>query len=293
MRRTDRRLPSARVRFEPGFVSRLAGLEMRLVASRQRSEGMGLGSMDGAGTDLVGFRPYRPGEDLRQLDWNLLARLEKPFVRVTRREAGESWAVALDASASMGVGPPGKLQRAAECTAAFWALGCRLGARMRVVVSAGEGAQPRLFEGRSREGSGPLLRFLEELVAEGCSGLGSVLDNPQWFRECSRVLCIGDLGGVTPEGVLSLRRGSREVSFLQLCSPQEFHPAEGPVEWWDPEQDEVLELDLSRADCLRYHDLLEQQMELWRSLASRHRIAHACRSTAEDFETLMSELFSR
>ena len=44
-----------------------------------------------------------PREDLRGLDWNLYARLDKPFVRVTRREAGEAWAVAVAATSTWSI----------------------------------------------------------------------------------------------------------------------------------------------------------------------------------------------
>ena len=293
MTRADRELPAATVHFESDFGARLAALELRLAAARQSREGQGQAHLFGAGADLVGYRPYRPGEDLRQLDWNLLARLDRPFVRVTRREAGESWVVAIDASASMGVGPPGKLQRAAECAAALWAHGGRIGADVRVLVSAGERDRPQVFEGRAREGTAALLTFLEKQHAGGRAGLATLLERPQWFRAAARVYCISDLCDTPPELVLRLRRGSRELSLLQLGAPQEFDVEPGPVEWWDPEQGATLRMDVSMEDCSRYHAELEARLELWRELTAKHRIGFACRSTREDFELLVGGLLGR
>lgn len=292
MTRADRQLPAPSVRFEPDFLARAANLEARLSATRQRREGQGQAQLSGAGADLVGFRPYRPGEDLRQLDWNLLARLEKPFVRVTRREAGESWVVAIDASGSMGVGPPGKLQRAAECAAALSSVGARLGAKVRIVMSAGSSEAPRIFEDRAREGPGALLSFLQSYPAEGSSGMASLLAGPGFVRDAGRIFLIGDLDETPASRVLSLRRASREVSLLQLCAPEEFEPELGAVEWWDPEAGELLRLDVSDADRSRYHKALEARLELWREMASRHRITYACRSTREEFEVLVSEMLN-
>lgn len=286
----SRRLPAPGVQFEPDFSARVGALQLRIASSRQSREGLGVAQQSGAGADLVGYRPYRPGEDLRQLDWSLLARLDRPFVRVTRREAGELWSVVLDASASMGVGPPGKLQRGAECAAALAAVGGRLGVDVRLVLSDGEGGAPRLFEGRQREGPGPVISFLEEQQARGDRGLGALLGNPSWARGASRLFLIGDLSDLRARDVLSLRQAGRSVAFLQLAAPQELDPEAGGVEWWDPEGDQVLHLDVSEADCSHYHQLLEERLESWRAMASRHRVAFSCRSTREAFEDLVAWL---
>ena len=36
----------------------------------------------GGGTDLAMIRPYRPGDDVRHIDWNVTARMHEPHVRV-------------------------------------------------------------------------------------------------------------------------------------------------------------------------------------------------------------------
>ncbi|MEM7516854.1 MAG: DUF58 domain-containing protein, partial [Planctomycetota bacterium] len=105
--------------FTQDFSRRLEQLVRRRGAQGASREGRGAARIQGAGEEFTGFRPYRPGEDLRQLDWDLLARLDLPFVRTTRREATEAWTLLIDGSASMGVGPPPKFQRAAELAVAL------------------------------------------------------------------------------------------------------------------------------------------------------------------------------
>ncbi len=292
MRGVQPRLPAARVRFEPSYPRRVAALQLRLAAARQSREGSGFGAAPGSGEDLVGFRPYGPGEDLRQLDWNLLARLDRPFVRVTRREAGERWVVVIDGSASMGVGPPGKLQRAAECAGALVALAARLRAELELFVSGGVDERPRRFPVRAREGHAGAFAFLEEQVAAGPHGLASALRNGRVFADAARVFLIGDLGGLEPRDVLGLRRGSREVRLLQLLAPAELEPELGAREWWDPETAERLRLDVDEARRELYLQALEDRLELWRALAARHRLGFTARSTAEPFEALVEELFA-
>jgi len=58
----------------------------------------------GPGFDFDEHRPYRPGDDVRRIDWNVTARFRQPFVRETHAERELNVIVALDVSASMGFG---------------------------------------------------------------------------------------------------------------------------------------------------------------------------------------------
>ncbi|MCC7126383.1 MAG: DUF58 domain-containing protein, partial [Acidobacteria bacterium] len=58
----------------------------------------------GPGFDFDEHRPYRPGDDVRRIDWNVTARFRQPFVRETHAERELNVVVALDLSASMSFG---------------------------------------------------------------------------------------------------------------------------------------------------------------------------------------------
>lgn len=55
----------------------------------------------GAGFDFDQHVPYRPGDDVRLIDWNVTARLNVPFRRETHAERELDIVLALDVSASM------------------------------------------------------------------------------------------------------------------------------------------------------------------------------------------------
>ncbi|MGH9386717.1 MAG: DUF58 domain-containing protein [Vicinamibacterales bacterium] len=57
--------------------------------------------VSGTGFDFKEHRPYRPGDDVRRIDWNVTARLRAPFVRLTDAERELNLVVALDLSPSM------------------------------------------------------------------------------------------------------------------------------------------------------------------------------------------------
>jgi uncharacterized protein (DUF58 family) len=58
----------------------------------------------GPGFDFDEHRPYRPGDDVRRIDWNVTARFQRPFVRETHAERELNVIVALDTTASMAFG---------------------------------------------------------------------------------------------------------------------------------------------------------------------------------------------
>lgn len=58
----------------------------------------------GAGFDFDEHQPYRPGDDVRRIDWNVTARMDAPFVRHTHAEREMNAIVVMDASRSMALG---------------------------------------------------------------------------------------------------------------------------------------------------------------------------------------------
>ena len=58
----------------------------------------------GPGFDFDELQPYRPGDDVRRIDWNVTARLNAPFVRHTHAERELSMMIAVDVSRSMDLG---------------------------------------------------------------------------------------------------------------------------------------------------------------------------------------------
>lgn len=58
----------------------------------------------GRGIEFEEFREYVPGDDIRQIDWNVTARMDKPFVKVFREEREQTLFFLVDASASLHFG---------------------------------------------------------------------------------------------------------------------------------------------------------------------------------------------
>lgn len=272
-------LPSPRVEWPEGFAARLEGFVPRMAARRERREGAGGSSVLGAGEEFIGHRPYREGEDLRRLDWGLLARSDQPFVRRTRREAAESWAVVVDTSASMGLGVPGKLSAAATLAAALATVGARGGARVQVIT----GAAPPL-EVRRGAPLSQLLASLGELVAGTSSGVQGLLSSWRPPSACGLVAVLGDLVGTEPQDLAAWERPGRELVLAQVLAPEELEPpSDEAVRWFDPEG-EAVRSSAGEAAVQGYERRLEAWLERWARAARRPGLRWSVGSSAAPFE---------
>src|SRR3954453_5885568 len=77
---------------------------LRLNASRRftnRARGEHLASKGGTGTEFCVYRDYSPGDDVRFVDWNIFARIERPYLKQFHHEEELHVAIILDASNSM------------------------------------------------------------------------------------------------------------------------------------------------------------------------------------------------
>ncbi len=63
--------------------------------------------MRGPGFDFDEHQAYRPGDDVRRIDWNVTARLNAPYVRHTHAERELNVMIAIDISRSMELGTSG------------------------------------------------------------------------------------------------------------------------------------------------------------------------------------------
>jgi uncharacterized protein (DUF58 family) len=112
------------------------GRAARLLVLRSRLEATGLfagnyrSAFRGGGLEYEESRPYAPGDDVRSLDWSATARAGRPHVKVFREDRDRSLLLALDVSASMGFGTPGKAATAAHALALLASAAARAGDRV-------------------------------------------------------------------------------------------------------------------------------------------------------------------
>src|SRR5207249_9071355 len=105
-------------------LDRLARL--RLNAARRftnRGRGEHLAAKGGTSTEFCDYRDYTPGDDVRFVDWNIFARIERPYLKQFHQEEEMHIALLVDASTSMTF--EDKLGLARRFAAAFGVIGLR------------------------------------------------------------------------------------------------------------------------------------------------------------------------
>ena len=101
----------------------------------------------GQSVEFADFRNYVPGDDLRFVDWNLYARLEKLFLKLFLEEEDLHFYALIDASLSMDFGEPTKLHYAKQLAAALGFVGLCRADRVKIETL-----------GQSMRTPGPVLR---------------------------------------------------------------------------------------------------------------------------------------
>src|SRR3954452_12043007 len=118
----------------------------------------------GSSVEFADFRPYVAGDDIRQIDWNLYARMERFFLKLFVAEEELTIHLLVDNTASMDWGEPNKLLYARRAAGAFGYIA--LSSLDRVTVMAfGDGAARQLPGVRGKRGALPLFDFLQKLPA--------------------------------------------------------------------------------------------------------------------------------
>src|SRR5436190_13978446 len=109
---------------DPDFLARLEQLEL---VSRKiflgRLKGERRSKRRGQSVEFMDFRNYVVGDDLRFLDWNLYARLDRLFIRLFLEEEDLHFYLLIDNSLSMDFGTPTKLHFAKQIAAALGFIG--------------------------------------------------------------------------------------------------------------------------------------------------------------------------
>lgn len=87
---------------DPALAAALADLPLApRAATAVRAEGRHPARVPGGGHEFAQYRGYQPGDDLRRVDWKLLARSDRFYVREADAETALPVRLVLDASASM------------------------------------------------------------------------------------------------------------------------------------------------------------------------------------------------
>ena len=186
----------------------------------------------GSSVEFADYRNYAAGDDLRQLDWNIYARLERPYIKLLEDEEDLAVHLILDASASMdfpaeGEADQNKLLCAKRILAGLAYVSLTSNDRL-VLTALRDGGAAAFGPTRGRAQGIAALRFIGEISAAGITDLDSALaDYALRTRRPGLTLIISDMfsyEGRYLDGLNALLGRGHEVAFIHLLSPEELQP---------------------------------------------------------------------
>lgn len=212
----------------PDVVARLGSMELR---ARLVVEGFITGlhrsPFHGFSAEFSEHRQYRPGDELKHIDWKIYGRSDRFYVKQYEDETNLRCLVALDCSGSMAYASPGHLTK--------MAYGSYLAASLSYLILQQRDAAglalyntevvrylpPRSKRSYVRE----LIRELEEITPHGATGTANALHSlAERFKRRGLVVLISDLFD-EPSNILQALRHFRhhrhEVLVLHIVDPRE------------------------------------------------------------------------
>lgn len=188
----------------------------------------------GIAPEFAEYRPYRQGDDPRRIDWKLLARSDRAFIRLAPDHATLGTTFIVDASASMGF-------------AAKWTLAKRLVVALAAVAHASADpvglvvaspSRARRLPPRARGGVvAELARTLDETTCDGTIDLAPLI-----AASASRCVVVTDLLGDADALRMALARHRAqggEAHLLHVVARRELEPDDDAVLATDPEDERI------------------------------------------------------
>ncbi|AHG88059.1 protein of unknown function DUF58 [Gemmatirosa kalamazoonensis] len=191
------------------------------------------------GGELSEYRAYRQGDDPRRLDWRLLARSDRAFIRLADDHALLPTVLVVDASASMAFRAKWRAARALSLGLA--AVAHAAGDPVGLAVAAPD-ARDRWLPARARRGVvHEVARALDAVTPDGDAPLAPLVTHAAAVRGTRLVLVSDFLGdeAATLRAATTHRAQGGEVYALHVLDAQELDPPRGAVLAVDPERPDV------------------------------------------------------
>lgn len=288
--------PDKHYLLSPEFLRRL---EQATIASRHilagRTKGERRSAKRGTSVEFADFRSYTQGDDLRYVDWNAYARLQRLFLKLFMEEEDLHAYILLDSSTSMDFGAPTKFDWAIQSAAALAYMALCSGDRVRIISHAQDHARAsRLYRGR---GCAPeLFEWLADLRAQGGTVLNSAADALR--QTCTTpgiTFLISDL--LAPDWQPALARlaaAKGDCCVLHTFSDEEFQPtSHGDLQLVDAETDQSLEVTMGSSVLRRYHDQRDEFLRDVESTCHRYGFSYLFALTSQPVEDVILKSLRR
>jgi uncharacterized protein (DUF58 family) len=276
---------------DPAFMARLDQLDIlsrKLLAGKLKGERRS--KRRGQSVEFADYRDYSVGDDLRFIDWNIYARLDRLFLKLFLEEEDLSLYILLDVSKSCDYGTPNKAFYMKQVAAALGYIGLVNYNRVHLcAVSNGIVAETGALRGRRRVGQ--MIDFVSRLEPQGAS---------DFAQACRRFALTHRHKGVCvvlsdffvkegfEQGLRYVAGGKYDLFCVQVLSPQEIEPdMVGDLKLRDVEDQDMAEVSITQPLLAQYKKNLNAYCLSLKDYLRRRGGTYLFTSTAVPFDTLV------
>ncbi len=280
---------------DPTALMRVKSLELRAKMVMEGFwKGLHRSPFHGFSVEFSEYRPYVRGDDPRFLDWKVMARTDRAYLKKFEDETNLRAHLLLDRSRSMAYGSGGYSKADYSATLAATLAYFLMGQQDAVGLTTFDRGINGHLPARHRPGQlRQILRLLETAPAGAGTNLGAALKGLQeLIRKRSFLVLLSDL--LAPLDELERQLGylaaaGHEIAVFQFLDPREldFDFAQ-PSYFLDKESGQDLFLDPAEARPA-YLERLRAHLEAIRRFCARHHIAYRLVSTDEPLEQVLFE----
>ncbi len=276
---------------DPQFMARLDQLDLlsrKLLAGKMKGERRS--KRRGQSVEFADYRNYVIGDDLRFIDWNIYARLDKLFLKLFLEEEDLSLYILVDVSKSCDFGDPHKAMYIKRVAAALGYIGLVNYNRVSIAAMA-DGIVAETGGMRGRRRVSQMIDFVSKLEPTGASHFAEsckrfALSN----RHKGVCVVLSDFfvkEGFEP-GLRYVASGKYDLFCVQVLSPQEIEPdLSGDLKLRDVEDEDLAEVSITQPLMKQYKANLNAYCLSLKDYVTRRGGTYLFTSTAVPFDTLV------
>lgn len=269
------------------------GLSRNIFAGQYHS------AFKGRGMAFSEVREYQYGDDVRDIDWNVTARYNKPYVKVFEEERELTVMLLVDVSASRNFGAVGEAKREmmaeVAATIAFSAIqnNDKIGMiffsdRIEKFIPPKKGRKHILY----------IIRELIDFTPESSgTNIGLALEymTNAIKKRCTTFLISDFIDGSDYKNALSIANRRHDLVAIQVYDRRESQlPNVGLIKMQDAERGTELWVDSSSANVrARYADWWNNRQDKMLAMLRKSRVDLATIATDDDFVVALMNLFKR
>ena len=251
----------------------------------------------GRGMAFSEVREYQPGDDVRSIDWNVTARLNKPYIKVFEEERELTVMLLVDVSGSRNFGTLSQMKRDMMAEVAATLAFSTIANNDKVGVIFFSDKIEKFIP--AQKGKTHVLHIIRELLSFEPTSTGTdIAQALQYFanaqkRHCTAFLISDFIGAGAMYKPLLIASNRHEVNAIQIYDRREAElPNIGLVKFYDAETGNDLWVDTAIATVRNdYAQAWRENQNEIQQLFTRTGINHVSIRTDEDYVKALMHLF--